>query len=55
MGDNERSTVLLERSEAQADTVEGQGVAKSRFGGRERYWIKSCSVVEVTFEMHQEG
>ena len=39
----------------QGGTAKGhEGVTESNFGGWGEYWIKSCCVVEVTYEMYHE-
>lgn len=52
MDDNERSAV----PKAHTGTAKGhEGVTESTFGGWGQYWMKSCCVVEVTYEMYREG
>lgn len=52
MDDSERSAV----PKAHTGTVKGhEGVTESNFSGWGEYWIKSCCVVEVTYEMYHEG
>lgn len=51
MDDSERSAV----PKAHTGTAKGhEGVTESNFGGWGEYWIKSCCVVEVTYEMYHE-
>ena len=51
MDDSERSAV----PKAHTGTAKGhEGVTESNFVGWGEYWIKSCCVVEVTYEMYHE-